>query len=92
MIMTLSLLIYATLEYRIRKALAEEDKTFPNQKNQSIQKPTARWVFQYFSGIHELTISEKEILIISLKVQQLLILKLLGNAFQQIYAGTRWQV
>jgi len=92
MIMTLSLLIYATLEYRIRKALVEEDKTFPNQKNQSIQNPTARWVFQYFSGIHELTISEKEILIINIKVQQLLILKLLGNGFQKIYAGTRQQV
>ncbi len=92
MIMTLSLLIYATLEYRIRKALVEEDKTFPNQKNQSIQNPTARWVFQYFSGIHELTIIEKEILIINLKVQQLLILKLLGKGFQQIYAGTRRQV
>ena len=31
MIMTLSLLIYATLEYRIRKALDEEDETFPDQ-------------------------------------------------------------
>lgn len=92
MIMTLSLLIYATLEYRIRKALVEEDKTFPNQKNKSIQNPTARWVFQYFSGIHELTIIEKEVLIINLKVQQLLILKLLGKGFQQIYAGTRRQV
>ena len=92
MIMTLSLLIYATLEYRIRKALVEEEETFPNQKKQPIQNPTARWVFQYFSGIHELTISEKEMLIINLKSQQLLILKLLGKAFQQIYAGTRGQV
>jgi len=92
MIMTLSLLIYATLEYRIRKALVEEDKTFPNQKKQSIQNPTARWVFQYFSGIHELKISENEILIINLKVQQLLILRLLGQRFQEIYAETRQQV
>lgn len=89
MIMTLSLLIYATLEYRIRKVLVEEDKTFPNQKKQSVQNPTARWVFQYFSGIHELKISEKEMLIINLKVQQLLILRLLGKGFQEIYAGTR---
>ncbi len=92
MIMTLSLLIYATLEYRIRKALVEEDKTFPNQKKQSIQNPTARWVFQYFSGIHELKIDEKEILIINMKIQQLLILRLLGKGFQKIYAGTRQQV
>jgi transposase len=92
MIMTLSLLIYATLEYRIRTALVEEDETFPNQKRQPIQNPTARWVFQYFSGIHELKISEKEILIINLKVQQLLVLRLLGQGFQEIYSGTRQSV
>jgi transposase len=89
MIMTLSLLIYATLEYRIRTALVKEDETFPNQKRQPIQNPTTRWVFQYFSGIHELKISEKEILIFNLKVQQLLILRLLGKGFQEIYSGTR---
>ena len=92
MIMTLSLLIYATLEYRIRKALVEENQTFPNQKKQSIQNPTARWVFQYFKGIHELKISENEMLIINMKIQQLLILRILGQGFQEIYAGTRRQV
>ena len=89
MIMTLSLLIYATLEYRIRTALDEEDETFPNQKGEPIKNPTTRWVFQYFSGIHELKISQKQILILNLKVQQLLILRLLGKVFQEIYSGTR---
>jgi len=89
MIMTLSLLIYSTLEYRIRTTLVEEGETFPNQKRQPIQNPTTRWVFQFFSGIHELKIGEKEILIINLKVQQLLILRLLGKGFQEIYSGTR---
>ena len=89
MIMTLSLLIYATLEYRIRTALDEEDETFPDQLGRPIKNPTTRWVFQYFSGIHELNINQKQIVILNLKVKQLLILRLLGKAFQEIYSGTR---
>jgi len=89
MIMTISLLIYSTLEYRIRTALKEQDATFPNQLGQPINNPTARWVFQYFSGIHELNISQKQIVILNLKAQQLVILKLLGKGFQEIYSGNR---
>ena len=88
MIMTLSLLIYSTLEYRIRTALDEEDEAFPNQKGKPIKNPTARWIFQYFSGIHELRITQKQVLILNLKIQQLLILRLLGKEFQKIYSGT----
>ena len=89
MIMTLSLLIYSTLEYRIRTALDEEDETFPDQLGHPIKNPTTRWVFQTFSGIHELNINQKQIMILNLKVQQLLILRLLGKGFQEIYSGTR---
>ena len=89
MIMTISLLIYSTLEYRIRTALNEQDATFPNQLGQPITNPTTRWVFQYFSGIHELNISQKQIVILNLKAQQLAILKLLGKGFQEIYSGNR---
>ena len=52
MVMTVCLLVYAALEYRIRTALKEHEATFPNQKGQPIQNPTARWVFHYFVGIH----------------------------------------
>lgn len=91
MIMTLSLLIYATLEYRIRTALDKENEVFPNQKGKPISNPTARWVFQSFSGIHELTISQDQVLIINLTPPQLLILRLLGDEFQKIYSGIqRW--
>ena len=89
MIMTLSLLIYSTLEYRIRTALEEDDETFPDQLGRPIKNPTTRWVFQYFSGIHELSINQKQILILNLKVKQLLILRLLGKGFQEIYSGTK---
>jgi transposase len=51
MVMTVCLLVYAALEYRIRTALQVQDATFPNQKGQPVQTPTARWVFHYFVGI-----------------------------------------
>jgi transposase len=45
MVMTVCLLVYAALEYRIRTALKEHAATFPDQKGKRIQNPTARWVF-----------------------------------------------
>ena len=56
MVMTVCVLVYAALEYRIRKALQDHDATFPNQKGQPVQNPTARWVCQSFVGIHGLRI------------------------------------
>jgi transposase len=52
MVMTICLLVYAALEYRMRQALKEKKQTFPNQKGKFIENPTIRWVFQYFVGIH----------------------------------------
>ena len=89
MIMMLSLLIYGTIEYRIRTELDKENEVFPKQKGIPISNPTARWGFQRFSGIHELTISQDQVLIVNLRPSQLLILRLLGEAFQKIYSGTR---
>jgi transposase len=44
MVMTICLLVYAALEYRMRTALKEHEATFPDQKGKRIQSPTARWV------------------------------------------------
>ena len=54
MIMTLCLLVYAAIEYKIRKELKKQNKTFPNQLGKPVQNPTARWVFECFFAIHEL--------------------------------------
>ena len=42
MVLTVCLLVYAALEYRIRQALQANNATFPNQKGQRVQHPTAR--------------------------------------------------
>jgi hypothetical protein len=52
MVMTLGLLVYAALEYRIRQVLKDHEATFPDQQGTRVQHPTARWVFHDFVGIH----------------------------------------
>ncbi len=44
-VMTLCLMVYAALEHRIRQGLAEHRPTFPDQKGNPAECPTARWVF-----------------------------------------------
>ena len=46
MLMTVCLLVYAALEYRIRTALKAHGATFPDQKGNPTQTPTARCVFR----------------------------------------------
>jgi transposase len=85
MVMTVCLLVYAALEYRIRKALKDHDATFPNQKGQPVQNPTARWVFQCFVGIHVLLIPGEGPLVLNLAEEHQRLLRLLGNSYMRLY-------
>ena len=84
MIMTLSLLIYSALEYKIRSKLKAQNKTFPNQLGKPVQNPTARWIFENFFAIHLLLIDNYE-QIIGLNEKHILILELLGNNYLKFY-------
>lgn len=86
MVMTVCLLVYAALEYRIRKALKDHDATFPNQKGQPVQNPTARWVFQYFVGIHLLRIRGEGAFVLNLDDQHQHLLRLLGHSYEAFYS------
>lgn len=88
MVMTLSLLVYASLEHRIREVLKKHDAVFPNQKAQLINNPTARWVFQYFKGICVLIIEHTQELVLNLNEYQIRLLKLLGKPYEVLYAGS----
>jgi transposase len=85
MVMTVCLLVYAALEYRIRKALQDHGATFPNQKGQPVQNPTARWVFQYFVGIHVLLIPGQWPVVLNLTEEHQQLLKLLGKPYERFY-------
>jgi transposase len=86
MVMTVCLLIYAALEYRIRKALTDHDATFPNQKGESVQNPTARWVFHYFVGIHLLLSPGQWPQVLNLTEEHQHLLQLLGKPYVRFYS------
>ena len=85
MVMTVCLLVYAALEYRIRTALKEHGATFPDQKGKRIQNPTARWVFHYFVGIHVLYIPGQGLMILNLTDEHWHLLQLLGKRYAWFY-------
>jgi transposase len=85
MVMTVCLLVYAALEYRIRHALKEHEATFPDQKGKRIQSPTARWGFHYFVGIHVLYIPGQGLFVLNLTDEHLHLLQLLGKRYVWFY-------
>jgi transposase len=86
MVMTVCLLVYAALEYRIRQTLKAHQATFPNQKGQPGQNPTARWVFQYFVGIHLLRVPGQGAFVLNLNDQHQQLLRLLGRSYEAFYS------
>ena len=86
MVMTLCLMVYAALEWRIREGLREQGQSFIDQKGQPTQRPSARWVFQYFVGIHLLIMTHQQI-VLNLKDEHLIILRVLGPPYQKQYAA-----
>jgi transposase len=85
MVMTVCLLVYAALEYRIRKALKDHEATFPDQKGKRIHNPTARWVFHYFVGIHLLCQAGQWPMVLNLTAEHQHLLRLLGQPYMQFY-------
>jgi transposase len=88
MIMTLCLLIYGALEHRIRQSLQQHQQTFPTQLGTTTAKPTARWVFQFFAGIHVLLIDSCREVILNSNIYHQQLLKLLGEHYVCLYANS----
>lgn len=86
MVMTVCLLVYAALEQRIRKRLAEEKQQFPTQTGKMTDRPTIRWVFQCFQNIAVLYVNNTKTTVLNLNSTQSNLLKLLGHSFEQIYS------
>ena len=86
MVMTLCLLVYAALEYRIRGELKKYDATFPDQKGEAVADPSARWVFQYFSGIHVLAIIQKQVLVLNMNEHHTALPRLLDPKYEMLYS------
>ena len=86
MIMTLSLMVYAGLEHKIREELAVTEEFFPSMvKNKTTSKPTARWVFLKFEGVDTLEFGEQWF-ITGIQDHQRRLLQLLGKLYEAIYS------
>jgi transposase len=89
MVMTVCLLVYAGLEYRIRQTLAEHEESVPDQKGKPTRRPTAKWIFELFMDVHLLTITaEKTIrrLVLNLREELKTLLKLMGPTYMELYS------
>jgi hypothetical protein len=86
MVVTVCLLVYAALEYRIRKALKDHETTFPHQTGKPVQNPTARWVFHYFAGVHLLLIPGQWPQVLNHTEVHQHLLQLLGKPYARVYA------
>lgn len=84
-IMTLCLSVYAALEHKLRKKLAQADESIPNQVGKASSRPTARWVFSLFTGIHFLYGCQEQPLCLNLKEVHLKVLTLLGDPYRKYY-------
>jgi transposase len=57
MLMVMCLMVYTLGQRQLRHALAQTEKTIPNQLGKPTQTPTLRWVFQCFLAVHLVTIA-----------------------------------
>jgi transposase len=87
MIMTLCLLVFGALEYRIRQTLTKNKQSLPSQIGTTTAKPTARWVFQYFSGIHVLLINNSREVVLNCNEYHHQLIHLLGKRYVKLYAN-----
>lgn len=86
MVMTLCLLVYSALQWRIRQGLKETGQSYPDQKGNPTQRPTARWVFQSFDGIHVLCVGQKRV-VLNMKERHRTVVSVLGPDYERLYVS-----
>jgi transposase len=88
MVMCLCLLIYMLTQRLIRKKLKEHNRMLPTQLGKQIQRPTLRWIFQVFEGVHIIyhrIDSKLRTIVANVKQFHREVLNLLGGVFATIY-------
>lgn len=91
MVMTLCLLVYSAIEYKVRRRLESLELQFLDQKKRPYQKPTTRWVFFCFLGLHLLMINRNKLQVTNLKERHRIILHCLGPPYEYFYYAEKWK-
>jgi transposase len=84
MLMGLCLLVYNLGQRQLRQALATAQQTIPNQLGKPIQRPTLRWVLQYFMAVHLVILAGVK-QVVNLTDERQWVLQFLGSACRQYY-------
>ena len=88
MIMTLCLMVYGFAQYSLREQLKKHQETLPSQSGKQTEKPSMKWIYRLFHGIHVLKIKSGESLqTIVLNINILLekIIRYFGSVACRIY-------
>lgn len=91
MVMTICLLVYSAIEHKAREALKVNDCYFPTQLKKPGQRPTARWIFYCFLGIHILYLNSCKKMVTNLRERHKTILYCLGPPYQKFYCQNKWR-
>jgi transposase len=83
-LMSLSLLVYNLGQRELRKALKRAKTGVKNQLGKLTDRPTLRWIFQCFQGIHFLVLNGVE-QVVNLTDERSFILEFLPASCQQYY-------
>jgi transposase len=90
MVMCLCLLVYTIAQRFLRRQLEKLGASLPNQLGKPTKKPTMRWIFQLFEGIHllihKLSSGIQERVLNMNKVRNQ-VLSVLGGKFEKIYSA-----
>ncbi|RYM27508.1 IS1634 family transposase, partial [Meiothermus sp. PNK-Is4] len=76
MVMAVALLVYALGEWELRRRLGEEGVRVPDQKGKPTERPTLRWMFQYFMWVR-LVVLEGRVLVLNLSPDHEKVVRLL---------------
>jgi len=88
-VMTLCLMVYAALKYRIRQGLGEQRQAFPDQKGKPGERPSACWVFQFFVGIQvALLVGQTAEVVLNLNAHHQAWLAILGEHYVDLCANS----
>ena len=90
MIMCLCLLVYTIAQRFLRKQLEKLRTSLPNQLGKPTKRPTMRWIFQIFEGVHLLihrTPSGIQERVLNMNKVRYQVLNVLGGEFEKIYSA-----
>ena len=88
MVMTLCLMVYGVSQYNLRCALEAAQDTLPSQTKKATAKPSMKWVYRMFHGVHLVKFTFQEItqeIVINLKDVHKKIIVYFGQIAMDIY-------